>query len=151
MKSKINQRLVQIGELRIIAASFCRLYHFPKRRISSTYSWPLLSHTTVLHSEPNLIGPCFRPRPGGRPIHRMKWRHSSVHGHIPISMLWSNTAYCVKLSSDDLSHYSDNIESVGLRNENVRITTILLRKWCHNNKHFSELAPQHGRKAASII
>jgi len=26
----------------------------------------------------------------------------------------------------------------------VRIITTLLRKLCHNNKHFSELAPNHG-------
>ena len=27
---------------------------------------------------------------------------------------------------------------------------ILLRKWCHNNKHFSDLAPRHGGKTAEI-
>jgi len=30
-------------------------------------------------------------------------------------MLWGNTAYCVRLSGEDLSHYSNKIESVGLR------------------------------------
>jgi len=35
--------------------------------------------------------------------------------HITISMLWSNTAYWVKLSGEDLSRYSNKIESVGLR------------------------------------
>jgi len=30
-------------------------------------------------------------------------------------MLRGNTAYCVKLSGEDLSRYSDKIESVGLR------------------------------------
>jgi len=32
-----------------------------------------------------------------------------------ISMLWDNTAYCVKLSDKDMSRYSDKIESVALR------------------------------------
>jgi len=31
-------------------------------------------------------------------------------------MLWGNTAYCAKLSGEDLSRYSNKIESVGLRN-----------------------------------
>jgi len=30
-------------------------------------------------------------------------------------MLWGNTAYCVKLSGEDLSRCSNNIEPVGLR------------------------------------
>ena len=34
--------------------------------------------------------------------------------------------------------------------ESVRIITILLRKWCHNNEHFSELAPHHGGKTADM-
>jgi len=29
--------------------------------------------------------------------------------------LWGNTAYCVKLTGEDLSRYSNRIESVGLR------------------------------------
>jgi len=32
-----------------------------------------------------------------------------------ISLLWGNTTYCVKLSGEDLSRYSNKIESVGLR------------------------------------
>jgi len=65
-------------------------------------------------------------------------------------LLWGNTAYCVKLRGENLSRYWNNIESVGL---NVRIITALLRKWCHNNKHFSELAPTSRRKktAAALI
>jgi len=42
-----------------------------------------------------------------------------------ISILWGNTAYCVKLSGKDLSRYSNEIESVGLR-KNFRIITILV-------------------------
>jgi len=32
-----------------------------------------------------------------------------------IFMLWGNTAYCVKLSGEDLSPYWSKIESIGLR------------------------------------
>jgi len=32
-----------------------------------------------------------------------------------ISMLWGNTAYCVKYSGEDLSRYWNKTESVGLR------------------------------------
>jgi len=34
--------------------------------------------------------------------------------------------------------------------ENGRIITILLRKWCKNNKHYTELAPQNGGKTAAM-
>ena len=36
-----------------------------------------------------------------------------ISGHITISVLWGNMAYCVKLSGEDLSRYSNKIESVG--------------------------------------
>jgi len=66
-------------------------------------------------------------------IHRVKWRHSSLWSHkLTISMLWGNTAaYCVKLSGEHLSRYSNKTESVGFLN--VPIITILVRKRCHNN------------------
>jgi len=32
-----------------------------------------------------------------------------------ISMLWGNMAYCVKLTGEDMSRYSNKIESDGLR------------------------------------
>ena len=68
-----------------------------------------------------------------------------------IFMLWGNTSYYAKLSGEDLSRYSNKIESVGLRKcPHYDIISILLRKWCHNNKHFSELAPHHGEKTADI-
>ena len=38
-----------------------------------------------------------------------------ICGRITISMLWGNTAYCVKSSDEDLSRYLNKIESVGLR------------------------------------
>jgi len=40
---------------------------------------------------------------------------SQYCGRNTISMLWDNMAYCVKLSGEDLSHYSNKIESVDLR------------------------------------
>jgi len=33
-----------------------------------------------------------------------------------ISMLWGNMVYCVKLSGEDLSRYSNEIESVRFKN-----------------------------------
>jgi len=49
-------------------------------------------------------------------IHRVKWRHvTEICGHNAISMLWGNTACCVKLSGEDWSRYLNKIESVGLR------------------------------------
>jgi len=71
------------------------------------------------------------------------WSYVTVIcGHITIAMLWIATAYCMKLSGEDLSRYSNKIESFGLRKCPYyhRIT----RKWHYNNKHFSELAPHHG-------
>ena len=38
-----------------------------------------------------------------------------ICSHNTISMLWDNTAYCVKLSGGDVSRYSNKTESVGLR------------------------------------
>jgi len=40
---------------------------------------------------------------------------TEICGHNTISMLWSNTAYCVKLSGENLSRYSNKTESVSLR------------------------------------
>jgi len=34
---------------------------------------------------------------------------------ITISILWGNTAYCVKLTGEDLSRYSSKTQSAGLR------------------------------------
>jgi len=38
-----------------------------------------------------------------------------ICGHSAISMLQGNSAYCVKLSGEDMSRYSNKTESVGLR------------------------------------
>ena len=62
-----------------------------------------------------------------------------------MSMLCGNTAYCVK-SSDDLSRYSNKIESVGVRK--YPHYHFLTKKWW--NKHFTQLAPHQGRKAAGL-
>jgi len=37
-----------------------------------------------------------------------------ICGYITISVLWGNVAYCVTLSGEDLSGYSNKTESVGL-------------------------------------
>jgi len=67
-----------------------------------------------------------------------------------ISVLWDSAVYCVKLS-EDLSHYSNKIESVFKRKcSYYHDLTVLLRKWCHNNKRFAERAPHHGGKTAGI-
>ena len=79
------------------------------------------------------------------------------------------TAYWVKLSGEDLSHYSNKIESLGWRKclyyavahlrpwqiLAIQVTLLLLlllllRKWCYNNEHFLKLAPHRGGKTAGI-
>jgi len=62
-----------------------------------------------------------------------------ICGHITISVLCGNTAYCVKLSDEDWSRYSNEIESVGLR-KCPYYHCLIIRKWYHNNIHFSQLA-----------
>jgi len=37
---------------------------------------------------------------------------AAICGHNTISMVWGNMAYCVKLSSEDLSHYWNKTESL---------------------------------------
>jgi len=61
-------------------------------------------------------------------------------------MLWATTAYCVKLSGDSLSSYSNNIEPVGLR-QCLAYRIVLSDATI---THFSELAPHHGGKTACI-
>jgi len=40
---------------------------------------------------------------------------SQLCGYNTTSVLWGNTSYCVQLSGEDLSRYSNKIESVALR------------------------------------
>ena len=54
-------------------------------------------------------------------------------------MLCGNTA----LSGEDLSRYSNKINQS--MKENIRNISVSLRELCHKKKHFSELAPHHGR------
>jgi len=45
----------------------------------------------------------------------IRWSDVTVIcSYITISMLWGNTAYCVKLSGEDLSRYSNKTESAAL-------------------------------------
>jgi len=60
------------------------------------------------------------------------WSDATVIcGHITISMLCGNTTYFVKLSGEDLSRYSNKIESVGLRKYPYchYITTKTMSQW----------------------
>jgi len=60
----------------------------------------------------------FRNRGGGtpRPSNASLFTYVTVIcGHIAISMLCGKTAYCPKLSGEDLSRYSNKVESVDLR------------------------------------
>jgi len=83
--------------------------------------------------------------------HYIRWSDVTVIcGYIAISMLWGNTAYCVKLSGEDLSRYSNKTESVALIKKMFILSVSYIRKRCHNNKHFSELASHHGGKTAGI-
>jgi len=77
-------------------------------------------------------------------IHRVKWHHRNPWPQYNLYAVGQHGVLCqVKWW-----RFGTLFESVGFKN--VRIITILLRKWCHNNKHFSELATHHGRKTAGI-
>jgi len=60
-------------------------------------------------------GPSASASQKGVAVHNVKWRHSNLWSCNTISMLWGSSAYSVKLSGEDLSRYSNKIESVGLR------------------------------------
>jgi len=47
----------------------------------------------------------------------VKWRHSNLWSHYDLYVVGQhrNTTYCVKLSGEDVSRYSNNFESDGLR------------------------------------
>ena len=55
--------------------------------------------------------------------------------------------YWVKLSDDDLSRYSNKIEPISLR-KRPHYHCLTIRKWRHDSKRSSELAPHHGGKTA---
>jgi len=77
----------------------------------------------------------------------VKLRHISMVA-IRSPFCRSRPSYCALLSGEDLSRYSNKIESVDLRK--FRISTILQRKWCPSKKHFAELDLQRGGKTADI-
>jgi len=54
----------------------------------------------------------------------------------------------VKLNGEDLPRYWNKIESVGLRKYPYYHCHI--KKVCHSNKHFTELAPYHGDEKCHI-
>jgi len=53
-------------------------------------------------------------------------------------MLWGNTAYCEKLSYEDLLRYSNKIESLGSRK--CPHYHYIITKVVYNKKNFPELA-----------
>jgi len=66
----------------------------------------------------------------------------------------SPNAHSVKQSRigkcEDLSRCWNKIESVGLR-KCPHYHCLTNKKWCQNNKHFSELGPHHGGKTAGML
>jgi len=67
--------------------------------------------------------------------------------HYYLYVVRQHGVYCVKLSGEDLSRCSIKTESVGLR-ECPYYHHLTLRKWCRNNRRFSELVPHHGGKTS---
>jgi len=76
-------------------------------------------------------------------IHRVKWCHISVVA-IRSPFCWATPSYCVWLTGEDLSRYSNKDESVGLRN--VRISAILLKKSDVRIRNISQSLPTKWRK-----
>jgi len=78
-------------------------------------------------------------------IHRVKWRHSNL--------CWQSDVCCGAMRHAVWSLIVKiccviQIKLNPLVKKNVPVVTDLLRKWCHNSIHFSELAPHHGGKTA---
>jgi len=81
-------------------------------------------------------------------IHRVKWRHISVVA-VRSPFCGATPSYCVT----SLNWWRCRVIRLKLHQlvyENVRISAILLRKWCLNKKCFAELALQNGGKTAGI-
>ena len=67
---------------------------------------------------------------------------------IPSPFCRSRPSYCAQLSGEDLSRYSNRIESGGLRK--CPYKRYLIKKVMSGKKHFPELDLQHGGKTAGI-
>jgi len=80
------------------------------------------------------------------PIDREKWRHISVVA-IRSPFCRSTPSYCVYTVK---IYRVIRIKLNQLVQENVRISAILLRKWCPSKKRYAELDLQHGGKTAGI-
>ena len=76
--------------------------------------------------------------------YRVKWHHSNLWSLYDFYVVRQHGVLC----SGDFSRYSNKIGSVGLGK--CPHITVLLRKWCHNNKHISTLAQHRGRKTAGM-
>jgi len=64
-------------------------------------------------------------------LRRVKWRHSNLWSQYDLYV----AAYCVKLSGEDFSRYSDKIEPVPLRRCSY------YHYFTYSNKYFSQHAP----------
>jgi len=71
-------------------------------------------------------------------IRRVKWRHSNLWSQHDLYVVGQQRILC----EVQWSLCSNKIESVTW----ISIITILLRKWCHNIKHFLELAHRSWQK-----
>jgi len=76
-------------------------------------------------------------------VHRVKWHHSNLW-----SLLWGNMAHCVKFSGEDLSRYSNKIESVGLTE--CLYYHYLAKKVMSQCKHLQSLPNITANKTAGI-
>jgi len=70
---------------------------------------------------------------------QVKWYHNNLW-----SLCCGATVHTF-ISGEDFSHSFTKIESVGLQKCPYYYYLTKYGKWYHNNKHFAELAPHHGR------
>jgi len=78
------------------------------------------------------------------PIYKVKWRHSSLWWHYDLHVMGQHGVLCEVTLWIFVALFEQNW--ISWFKKDVRIITILRRKWCHNNKRFSELVPHHGGK-----
>jgi len=83
-------------------------------RSATRFELPVSQHVEIAQSQIPLRYPGQWSQTGSKLVADLLAR-ALICGHITISVLWSNMAYCVKLSGEDLSHYSNEIESVDLK------------------------------------
>jgi len=78
-------------------------------------------------------------------IHSVRWRHSNLQSHYDLYVVEQRGVLCEVKWWRFIALFEKLNQLV---QENVRIITILLRKWCDSNIHLWELAPHSGGKTA---